>query len=99
MRTLGDILWRLGGVCFILVFCVSLGLMTYYGYARPHVPDPAHGWNVRLTWTFNKPSYGTSDEYSRQHLLFWLGFASIGVLLSGEAIRKSQLNPQPRRKD
>jgi hypothetical protein len=94
-RVLSKVLRVLGfGGCAV-DFVLSMSLIAYYSVTRPHIPQTAGDWNVRLYWSFSPPSYGTANENAfllSTHWLFFLFFVLIAV---GEAIRIYKLERRP----
>ena len=79
---------RLAGAAgCVSTFLLLVVLTGYYSANRPHVPQPEHGWTVRLNWSVAPPSYGTVAENELLLKVFWSFLPFFLVIAIGEAIR------------
>jgi hypothetical protein len=70
-----------------LVFSILTALVSYYSVTRPHLPQPAKDWTVRLYWSVSPPSYGTFGENEFLFSLHRWFFVFFTVIALGEAVR------------
>ena len=86
-RLLAKALRFLGFAGCIAILVLLSSLVAYYSATRPHVPQPALGWTVRLYWSITPPSYGTAHENACLLLLFRLFIPFFAIIAFAEAIR------------
>jgi hypothetical protein len=88
-------LWKtlrlVGLVGCLVIFVLWLTLIAYYSMTRPHVPQSANDWTVRLYWSFSPPSYGTVHENARLISLHWWFFSFFVLIAASQAIRVYKL--------
>jgi hypothetical protein len=74
-------------------FVLSISLIAYYSVTRPHVPQPAREWDVKLYWSFIPPSYGTAGENEFLLSMHWWFFSFFVLICLAELIRIYVLEP------